>query len=203
MSAYDQDETYSITPRIDERKEAEVARIPLSRAGADVTAGQGRWTPLHVASRRGQLEAAHMLIERGADIAARTIDGFTPLHFAADRAEVKVGRMLIERGADMEAQNNAGETSLYMATRKGLLGFSRMLIERGADATCRTKMNGMAPLFSRFAIRRRQELVRMIIERGGDVTVHYYHGLTPLHQASLNGRVEVVRVYFINHGLRM
>ncbi len=66
-----------------------MARILIER-GTDVTALEvGGVTPLHRASRQGQLETARMLIERhghrGADIAAQTDYGQTPLHLAAEQ----------------------------------------------------------------------------------------------------------------------
>ena len=42
----------------------------------------GRWTALHQAAARGNLETVHFLLDRGASTTVRTMDGRTPLEVA-------------------------------------------------------------------------------------------------------------------------
>ena len=71
------------------------------------------WTPLRLASKKGQVEVAVMLIERGAGTTPHKY-GWTPLHLASLNGQVELVSMLIERGADVTAQNN-GLTPLHLA----------------------------------------------------------------------------------------
>jgi hypothetical protein len=65
-------------------------------------------TPLHLASRYGHKNVAHMLIERGADLLTQDKSGNTPLHLALQMGHVEVAHMLIERGADVQPRTSTG-----------------------------------------------------------------------------------------------
>jgi ankyrin repeat protein len=98
-----------------------------------VDENKNRETPLHLASRQGKVEVAHMLIERGADVEAQNKDGETPLHLASQRGQVEVAPILIAHGANLAAQNKDGETPLHLASRQDKC----MLIEYSADLKAR------------------------------------------------------------------
>jgi ankyrin repeat protein len=85
-------------------------------------------TPLHVASKHGQLEVARILKEHGASVSAQNKDGHTPLHvmflrnwvpFFNTSSHSEVVHMLIERGADVSAQDKDGQTPLHLASQTG------------------------------------------------------------------------------------
>ena len=154
-------------------------------------------TPLHLASERGHVKTALVLIDHGASVMVQNEDGRTPLHLASRKGQVEVGRMLIERGADVTAQNANGETPLHLASEEEHVEVARMLIERGADVTARNA-NGVTPLHLASQLGQ-LEVARMLIQRGADVTVQNANGETPLHLASQRGQLEVTRM-FIQRG---
>ncbi|WP_332328280.1 ankyrin repeat domain-containing protein [Endozoicomonas sp. GU-1] len=93
----------------------------LKAKGADINAPRDiktKYTPLHFAAERGQQEAIHALITRGADVNAQTTDGRTPLHFAAEQGQQEAIDALIARGADVNARTKDGKTPLQYATEK-------------------------------------------------------------------------------------
>lgn len=63
------------------------------------------WTPLHLAAFFGHRETAAMLIDRGADLGARSTNDLenTPLHAALAGGRGPVAELLVERGADINA----------------------------------------------------------------------------------------------------
>ncbi|KAF8462657.1 hypothetical protein DFH94DRAFT_659177, partial [Russula ochroleuca] len=118
----------------------------------DFADGNSLATPLDLASKLGNMEAAHMFIEHGADVTAQNKNGETPLHLASRTGQVGVVRMLIERGADVAAQNNYAESPLHLALTRsywplneGQVEAARILIERGADVVAENK-DGETPL---------------------------------------------------------
>ena len=72
-------------------------------------------TPLHRASSGGKLEAMRCLLDHGANINARAVDGRTPLHCAIMYSNVQAARFLLERGADVNACDNDGNTPSHLA----------------------------------------------------------------------------------------
>lgn len=63
------------------------------------------WTPLHLAAFFGHRDTAAMLLDRGADLAARSTNDLenTPLHAALAGGRGLVAELLVERGADVNA----------------------------------------------------------------------------------------------------
>jgi ankyrin repeat protein len=72
-------------------------------------------------SRWGDIDAARLLLDRGADVNARDANGRTALMLAchSDTYPVDVVRLLIERGADVNARTPSGETAASVAAVRG------------------------------------------------------------------------------------
>ncbi|KAL0963443.1 hypothetical protein UPYG_G00306470 [Umbra pygmaea] len=68
----------------------------LLQSGADVQAGCGRDTPLHVAVRGGGVRLVELLMDYGADGCCRNSDGKTPLELASADSMVRI--MMQKRG---------------------------------------------------------------------------------------------------------
>ncbi len=94
-------------------------------AGVDVNAtfvrpgvpGSGG-TPMHIAVIAGQLEAAKLLLEKGANIETRAADEYkgTPLHWAAFVGRLESIKFLLEKGAKLNAKDKSGNTPLDSAS---------------------------------------------------------------------------------------
>jgi len=88
----------------------------LIKAGANVNSNNFTGlTPLMVAlRRRNNYAVAKKLIEKGADVNAKTIHSETVLMFAASSDNTKTIKMLIDKGVDVNATSSAG-TALDIA----------------------------------------------------------------------------------------
>jgi len=102
-------------------------------------------TPLHVAAALDLDSMTAALLDRGADVEARTSRGFTPLHWAASRDAVHAARVLLERGANLEARSAAGITPLHWAANNNATNAVRLLLAQGADPLPKTD-SGFTPL---------------------------------------------------------
>lgn len=93
------------------------------------------WTALHVAGHFGQLEAARVLLEAGADPLAKSKNHLEnhPIHTATAGRHAEVVRLLIEAGADPDATEADGATALYRAAERGDVGTAQILLAAGAD----------------------------------------------------------------------
>ncbi|KAK8080213.1 hypothetical protein PG997_008031 [Apiospora hydei] len=157
--------------------------------GVKDSAGQ---TSLHVASSRGRLEVAKLLIEKGADIKAAENDGRTPLHWASWGGHLEVAKLLIEKGADVKAAENDGRTPLHWASNGGRLEVAKLLIEKGADVKA-AENDGRTPLHWA-SWGGHLEVAKLLIEKGADVKAAANDGETPLHWASWGGHLEVAKL---------
>lgn len=68
-------------------------------------------TALHVASINGHTDVMEVLLEYGADLDARTLQGYTPLYVAFGAKQLAAARLLLAAGASI-GQRNDTHTSL-------------------------------------------------------------------------------------------
>ena len=80
------------------------------------------WTPLHLAAFFGKLGATSLLIERGADLDARSRNSVanTPLHAATAGRHADVALLLLEHGASGSALDAGGYTPKQIAQQNQL-----------------------------------------------------------------------------------
>jgi ankyrin repeat protein len=92
------------------------------------------WTPLHLAAFFGHRETAAMLLDRGADLGARSQNEIanTPLHAAIAGGRNAVAELLVERGADVNAVAK-GLRPLDIAAGREDDAMVTFLVEHGAD----------------------------------------------------------------------
>ena len=103
-------------------------------------------TALHIAAEKDLLEAAKWLINEGADLEAKDVNGLTPLHRAAWKDSVDVAHLLIDRGAKVNAKENIfGWTPLHWAASWNGLKVAQLLIDNGADKNIKD-MVGRKPI---------------------------------------------------------
>ena len=154
-------------------------------------------TPLHVASRRGHADVAQLLLEHGADTETLSEDNNrTSLLLASQGGHVEVTRVLLKHGADMGARDGRTWSPLERASEGSHVEVARVLLEHGADVEAQDPVN-RTPLY--FALG--EDVARLLIKHGADAKApgNRLNHWTPLHHASVSGRVGVVRV-LLEHG---
>ncbi|RYC79938.1 hypothetical protein BFJ63_vAg17178 [Fusarium oxysporum f. sp. narcissi] len=140
----------------------------------------------------GNIEAVKMLLEKGADAAAATENGWTPLHLASKNGHLEIVKVLLEKGADVTAATEYGWTSLHQASEKGHLEIARLLLEKGADVTAATEYGWTS--IHQASEKGHLEIAKMLIEKGADARAADKYGSTPLHLASRHGHLEIAKM---------
>ena len=112
----------------------EVVDALLDR-GAEVNytgPGHAQSALMWAASERHSHVAAR-LVERGADIRARSTGGYTPLLFAARVGDLESAKMLVAAGADANDKTPDQTSALVVAVVRGHTALAIHLLEHGAD----------------------------------------------------------------------
>jgi len=101
--------------------QAQSARL-LIESGASVDAVATNPTkvmPLHSSASARNLEAARLLLERGAPPNARQQGGWAPIHAAAQNGDRAMVDLLLRHGADPKLANDDGKTPAMIARERG------------------------------------------------------------------------------------
>jgi ankyrin repeat protein len=147
------------------RVNAVIEAIDRDRSLLKAHSGDG-WTPLHLAAFFGHAEVAIALLDRGADVNARSTNSMknTPLHAAAAGGNIEVMRLLLERGADVNATQEGGWTALHAAAQSGHREMVELLLANGAHVNTRAESN-QAALDLAFT-KGHQDIARLLEELG-------------------------------------
>ena len=137
-------------------------------------------TALMHAAYAGTLDIMRELVDRGANVKARSERKATALHWAVqDAAKLK---FLLSTGAEIDAKTVEGRTTLYLAVMQPAgASIVQLLLEAGADPNARTIV-GVTPLFP--AVAASLESVRLLLAKGADVNARTDTGATALMAAA-------------------
>ncbi|WP_353286235.1 ankyrin repeat domain-containing protein [Wolbachia endosymbiont (group A) of Crataerina pallida] len=166
----------------------------LLSMGADVNIRDKRsWAPLHCAADNdNKLDISRAILNRNADIEARTNIGETPLHIANAYGQLKIIELLVDKGASLEAKTNDGLTPLHVAiqhnnTTPKIIEF---LIDKGINIEAKTK-DDWTPLH--YAVfKDRLDIVRVLSSRGANIEAKTNDGKTPLDLAIQGNYTDIV-----------
>jgi ankyrin repeat protein len=160
-------------------------------ADANLRERRGGVTPLMYAAALGSVNTMRLLLDKDADINARSAAGATALMWAAaDPAKV---RLLVERGADVKIASESGRTALLLAAMSDQSAETvRLLLERGADA--KTLDREQTSTLAAAAFGNDTDTLRQLLKAGAPVNQANVAGFTPLMNAAANGNDEAVKL---------
>ena len=141
------------------------------------------YEPLHIAAMGNAVDAAKVLLERGADIHAKSEYGDTPLSVAvwSDDA-VDTAKVLIEHGADIHTKDQWGWTPLHHAASWNAADTFSLLTAHGADIHAKSD-DGDTPLSAAVSFNA-VDTAKVLIELGADIDSRNQDGGTLLHRAA-------------------
>ena len=99
--------------------------------GADINAKDGDFTLLMKAAMEGYLKTAKLLIDKGAEIDARTNEGTSALMAASMGGYTKIVELLLNAGANTKIKNSMGYTAEMYAKEKGYTNIISLLNKVG------------------------------------------------------------------------
>lgn len=100
----------------------------LIERGAVLAREDKQWSALHYAAFAGHKAIAELLLERGADVNARTPNGSTALMMAVREGREEIARALLAAGADTRPENDWGDNALAWAMRYGRLRIAKLVV---------------------------------------------------------------------------
>lgn len=178
-------------------------------------------TALHVATREGFEEIVVLLLDRGASVEVIDSSGNTLLHCAAVSGITNLFKLLMNYATiDVNAMNNRGETAMTHAINGAYDEIIRILLDSGAQVVFEKTslvnyMNsgGSAEVFrlllssasdwdrrvadlalSVACVKNREEIVKILLERGARVNGNIRAGQTLLNVAAKFGRANIVKI---------
>ena len=169
----------------------------LISQGTDVNqrTSQGA-TPLHYATRLGQIPLTQLLLEEGANVHATYQSTWTPLHLAAKGGHVDVAELLLKYDARVNGRKDT-PTPLHLAVQEGHQRMVAFLLANGATVHTPFKEGWTALHIAAQAGDR--DLTRLLLDAGAPINATNDIGLTPLHSAALSGQVGVTK-YLLSRG---
>lgn len=136
-------------------------------------------------------EIAKILLDAGADINAKCIDGKSTLHYACLKGYDHLVGVLFEHGAKIFA-DDTGDTPLHLNTYNGNMNILKMLISNGADVNAKTE-DGSTPVH--YATHEVQiGFLEHLLKNGANVDEKEENGSTALHIAAENDYCDFVEL---------
>jgi uncharacterized protein len=149
-------------------------------------------TVLMIAAFAGHLKVTELLLNRGADVEAKTPHGRTALMWAALGAHTDVTSALLAKGADVNAVDDNNATALFLAIQGNGPDTVRLLLKTGARADILPKEAGS--LWRVIFHSRCDQCVAALLDGGIDVNGKDRFGQTPLMLAVDSARTSAAKL---------
>jgi ankyrin repeat protein len=152
-------------------------------------------TPLIIASQRGHVDVAKLLIKScKAALDCKWIGNTstTPLIFWCEHGEASVVRLLLKKGASPNLADEFGTTPIYAAAKNNHAHLLPLLYGANADPNRKRAVDGATPILVS-AQNGHESCLESLHHQGGDLNVRLKDGATCLTLAVQNHHTEVVK----------
>lgn len=141
------------------------------------------YTPLHVAIRAENQQAIMTLLQKGADMEAKSHDGETALLYAVRKGNRSIVNLLLQNGADVHARDKKGNSVLHKADNYGTYGMlNSHYVDFWQEDNFHENHDGQTPLHLA-AKRCNNFVVEDMCKRGANPAQEDNAGQTALHFA--------------------
>lgn len=155
-------------------------------------------SPLQLAASNGRYEVVEELLDCGANMFEKEINGYTPLHAAAQYGRTNVVELLIARGAYIGDRAEKGFTPTHLAAQscsaapEDRLATVTLLLDRGANIREVDDFKYTPLLWA--SQQGNVEIISLLLDRGSDIHEKDKHGRTSFMLAALKGHRNVVKL---------
>ncbi|KAF2097491.1 hypothetical protein NA57DRAFT_77748 [Rhizodiscina lignyota] len=165
-----------------------------------------RTSPLFATVLDDELQLAELLLQYGAKIETRNLEGFTALHEAIIRNRKDHVQLFLDHGADLETQVISGPleggTAVHVAVAEGVVDMIGNFLQRGANPQARTRVGWTAV---DIAILDRQETVLGTLLKYVDVSTTLSDVSSGLEQepgdSAARDNPSAIAYHLIEHGI--
>jgi ankyrin len=171
---------------------AAVRRLLAQHVDVDARAADGA-TALHWAAEVDDVALADMLLKAGAKPGPSNDYGVTPLTLAAGNGSTAMVERLLAAGASPDTALPTGETVLMTVAHTGRVDALGALLRHGAAVNARENVMGQSALMWSIT-EGHDNVTRMLLDAGADITLASNSGFTPLLFAVRAGNIEMVRL---------
>jgi len=171
----------------------ELVRVLLKQGASPNYASKSGFTPLMFAAYYDRTDMIELLLNSGADLAARNaLDGNSVVHVAAQRGNVRSLTYLLKHGGDPNIETGTDGRSPIMLAAREAYGLSAVveLIAMNANVNHQA-WDGTTALMGA-AIRGYPHITETLILNKADVNAVSKDGRSALHRAAMTGRKEIV-----------
>ena len=142
----------------------------LITIAAVVLVGCGPSVDIWIAAKEGNIKAVKQHLAAGADVNAKTGDGWSPLIYATYYGHKEIIELLIAAGADANVKDSFGGNLLHYAASRGRKEVAELLVTAGTEVNGKNKY-GLTPL-NRAATRGHKETAELLIANGADCLLY-------------------------------
>ena len=165
--------------------------------------GQSGQTPLHEAAFECHYDIVKILVEKGANVNAKTSNGYIPLHYVSPSSRenaLKIAKLLIEKGSDVQSKTKSNSTCLQFAAKSNMncIKMVKLLISNGAFTN--SKDPEMVEACYDAVCSGNVEIVKLFIDKG--VNINNYKGKIifgpSILAAAYGGNLEICKLLVQN-----